>query len=632
MRLNRWSGLAWGGGVCALTAGLAYGIHWFAWAGSTRTTSTISSVPDLSAAARNLTQEARPQSDPRHTDARDEANTSLPESDRQYIWEIERVALALDVHTFPRMAKAIRESDAAGLALFLSNEFVARVPDLAKQAVVEYPFGQFGSVNEADEAWTDVNRSGFVAFLLEQAQRFPLPRSQSAAADAPAPTEFLARDPRVEIRLMRLWPVDRAAPDGLWQGTLKIRYAGRRSNGQPGELELSARFSFHGPADAIARRQNWLESCRVYSSRLREADELLMKEAAAERGLDPQRFYDNWQHPEAEPMIAEGGVYLCDYNRDDHLDALVVDRNAVVLFHGTGDGTFQDATQTAGLAGAVKAVAAPAVFVDLDEDAYEDLLLADQVFRNNRDGTFSDVTALTNLRLPSDASTFAVTDYDRDGRVDLYVLRASPGPMGKSRVSWVDDQTGPGNQLWRNMGNWRFRNVTAATNTSAGHRSCFAAAWLDANSDGLPDVAVSDEFGSSVLLLNHPDGRFTEHPVKQPFGGFCMGIAAGDLDNDGHIDLYLSNMASKAGDRIISNLPPDAYTPEIRAKVQQFVTGNELLRNTGDGVFQPLAGRLGVTGPGWSYGANMVDLNNDGWLDIYAPGGFISYSRGEPDG
>ena len=68
-------------------------------------------------------------------------------------------------------------------------------------------------------------------------------------------------------------------------------------------------------------------------------------------------------------------------------------------------------------------------------------------------------------------------------------------PMGQSRVSWVDDQSGPGNQLWRNLGNWRFKNVTESTGTSAGHRSCFAAVWLDANDDGRPDIAVSDEFG-----------------------------------------------------------------------------------------------------------------------------------------
>jgi hypothetical protein len=135
-----------------------------------------------------------------------------------------------------------------------------------------------------------------------------------------------------------------------------------------------------------------------------------------------------------------------------------------------------------------------------------------------------------------------------------------------------------------------------------------------------------------VLLVNQPGGRFTEHPLKLPFAGFCMGIVAGDYDNDGLPDLYLANMFSKAGDRIVANLPDDAYTPGVRAKIKEFVNGSELLRNNGDLTFTPMGRKMGVNGVGWAYGPNMVDLNNDGWFDLYATAGFLSYTRGEPDG
>ena len=561
-------------------------------------------------------------------------HNSLSDEERRYLWDIERVAQALDVEAFPRLARAIRERDHAGIAAFLSEDFSGQVPDQDRQRVVRHGFGQFASIDRDDQSWLVVDREAFIGFLIQQRQRLPEPRAVREDGDPQAPAEFLSRDPQVEVRLMRLSPVEWGKMDGLWHGTMKVRFAGKQTSGEPGELELAAHFTFDAPNREIPNKTgpvNPMKTCKVYSSRWRQSTAFLMSEVGSERGIDRRRFHDNWLEHDKPPLIVSGGIYVCDYNKDGRDDVLITDRNDVVLYQASGDGTFVDATEASGLRGQVQPGAQAAIFVDLDGDGFEDLIIDNQIFRNNRDATFSDYTALSNLRPPI-GSAMAVADYDLDGRMDVYFVRASPGPIGRSRISWVDDQTGPGNELWRNMGNWRFRNVTGATNASAGHRSCFAGVWLDANLDGLPDLAVSDEFGSSVLLVNNLDGKFTERVLKKPFGGFCMGIAAGDINNDGYIDLYLANMASKAGDRIISNLPSEAYTPEIRAKVKEFVRGNELLRNTGGVDFESFGPKLGVTGPGWSYGTALVDLDNDGWLDIYAPGGFISYSRGEPDG
>ena len=111
-----------------------------------------------------------------------------------------------------------------------------------------------------------------------------------------------------------------------------------------------------------------------------------------------------------------------------------------------------------------------------------------------------------------------------------------------------------------------------------------------------------------------------------------MGITVGDIDNDGFGDPYVANMYSKAGERIIGNLKPGVYPPDIEAKIRDFVTGNELYHNLGDGRFERIGKSSGMSDVGWAYGVGYMDLDNDGFLDLYAPVGFQSVNPDKPDG
>jgi hypothetical protein len=198
---------------------------------------------------------------------------------------------------------------------------------------------------------------------------------------------------------------------------------------------------------------------------------------------------------------------------------------------------------------------------------------------------------------------------------------------GAERQPW-------GNQLWQNRGNGVFEDVTDEAHAAAGHRSTFTAACLDANNDGWPDLYVINEFGNGVLLLNNRDGTFREHDIHdgRPDDFGTMGVAVGDIDNDNQIDIYCCNMYSKAGSRVMGNVRPDAYSPDVMARMRRFVTGSQLHRNRGGGRFDQQGHQFHIDAVGWSYGAALVDLDNDGWLDIYATCGYVSQDRVNPDG
>jgi hypothetical protein len=476
------------------------------------------------------------------------------------------------------------------------------------------------------------------------------------------------KPPKVKLALMALAPEKREVRNGFWRGTCQLRMWGETASsaqprttplgketektGGPAEVILYLEFRILQPTEEALAKGKWLIACAISQSQVAQAPAYLMREVAAERGIEVRDFHDNW--PTNGTHTTTGGVYLCDYDRDGILDLLITDVNRHALYKGLPGGKFRDVTLEVGLPPALpdlSGMAIMAAFVDLDGDGWEDLILGDRIYRNERGQHFVDYTSRTNLRLPRDAAGIAIADFDRDGRIDLYVTR----PGRNKADSWLEGKSGDpkGNQLWRNKGNWQFEDVTAASGTDGGQRSTGTAVWLDANNDGWPDLYVINEFGNGVLLLNRGDGTFREQLLVDGPGDFgSMGVTCGDIDNDGNIDLYVANMYSKAGKRVIGNLKLDAYPADVMAKMRQFVVGSQLYRNRGttgpassraageatkgpdllSPSFEPLGKQYQVAGIGWAYGAALVDLDNDGWLDLYTTCGFISQSRTEPDG
>jgi hypothetical protein len=272
-----------------------------------------------------------------------------------------------------------------------------------------------------------------------------------------------------------------------------------------------------------------------------------------------------------------------------------------------------------------------ACWIDIDGDGWDDLVLANRVFRNREGKRFEDYTDRARLRLPPDTISLVVADYDRDGKLDLYATRTGSGTAS----SWLDGRSGhdAGNHLFRNLGGWQFEDVTAKAGAGGGQRSTFTAVWFDANNDGWPDLYVTNEFGNALLLENRGDGTFRERTLGQgdlDFG--TMGAAAGDLDNDGNIDIYSADMYSKAGTRVISNIPPGVYPEGLMSKLRRFVAGSQVHLNKGSFRFEQAGVALQVNAVGWPYGAALADLDNDGWLDVFATAGHMSRDRNKPDG
>ena len=319
----------------------------------------------------------------------------------------------------------------------------------------------------------------------------------------------------------------------------------------------------------------------------------------------------------ADPRGGWGSLFA-DYDNDGYLD-LYITRGGWsgaaenTLYHNNGDGTFTDVTHTAGVADPQSSFCA--AWADYDNDGFLDLYIADGVigdgaanvlYRNNGDGTFTNIAESAGVANTGNSLGTAWGDYDKDGYIDLHVVN-----FGQSNV------------LYRNNGDGTFTDVTSIAGMTLPVTDAFVTFFLDVDNDADLDIFISNS-GSfqafiagqitgaaphdgdrQVLYRNNGDGTFTdvtrESGLYHAFG--AMGANFGDIDSDGYLDIYLATGAPQMG-----RLERDA-----------------LFRNNGDGTFTDATLALGLGNIGKGHGVTFGDVDTDGDVDIYVPvgGAFI---------
>jgi len=362
-------------------------------------------------------------------------------------------------------------------------------------------------------------------------------------------------------------------------------------------------------------------------------------------------------HPELEPYFSTDAtmchpsVAVVDINDDGWDDLYLTTRwRKNRLFVNQRDGTFVNMADQYGLAYDRTSCA---IFVDLDNDGDKDAFLgrcfAPSVLLTNEDGRFVDRTSESLSKpLPGFIASASAADYDNDGLLDLYLCsytsigghignietaaKFMPFRHAKEMVTrfintspaglWLD-RPGPPNRLLRNLGGGKFKSSNKIPEVWA---NTFQSTWSDFDQDGDVDLYLSNDFAPDNLFRNDGELGFVDITQKaggSAMSGYGMGVTWGDYDNDGWQDLYVSNMYSKAGKRIIGQMQT-----ELDPRYLTSANGNRLFRNLDGRRFDLVSGEepddLHVTKAGWSWGGQFCDFDNDGWLDLYVASGFYT--------
>jgi hypothetical protein len=364
--------------------------------------------------------------------------------------------------------------------------------------------------------------------------------------------------------------------------------------------------------------------------------QIRFEDIAARAGVD--HVVRNSETPnryQIEPMIA--GVALFDYDNDGRLDIYLCNGASIPgleksdprfsnrLYRNRAGLVFEDVTAQAGVGGAGYSMGVAAG--DYDRDGWTDLYVTgvnrNILYRNRGDGSFADVTASAAVggELPGRGKLWSVGagwfDYDNDGDLDLLVVNYCAWTLGKDprcgalkdgyRTYCHPDLYDPlPNILYRNNGNGSFSDVSAESGIGAHLGKGMGVAFADFDADGWMDVFIANDAWRNFLYRNRGDGRFEEIGLQAGVayvdeGRAVSGMGADfqDFDGDGRPDIFMTALSNET-------FP--------------------LFRNEGNGMFrdETFASRLGgqtLAWAGWSTG--MVDLDNDGHLDLFVAGGHV---------
>ena len=327
------------------------------------------------------------------------------------------------------------------------------------------------------------------------------------------------------------------------------------------------------------------------------------------------------------------GISLADFDGDGDLDLFAPSRHGAAALYRNDAASFVDVTRRVGLP-PLRGVRS-GYFFDWDNDGDLDLLVLTRkriyLFQNGG-RVFADVSARSQFDwLSTDGLTgAAVADYDGDGLLDFYVANYGD-PANGPGFGYFDSTSGFFNKLFHNEGEGIFSDATAGSGFDRDNqRWSYSALWIDHDEDGAIDLYVINDYGPNQLFRNLGDGSFVDVAAEAGVTdlGNGMGASWADYDNDGKLDLYVSNMHSYSGSRV-TNAPGLPGGDEVRTRARRYAKGNTLLRNTGGGRFVEVASTP-VTRAGWAWGNVAFDYDNDGDQDLYVVNGMFS-NVGEGD-
>jgi hypothetical protein len=321
------------------------------------------------------------------------------------------------------------------------------------------------------------------------------------------------------------------------------------------------------------------------------------------------------------------GAAAGDFNRDGWMDLIVTGATRNYLYLNDGRGKFRDASDETGVK--LSMSGAGPLALDYDNDGDTDIFMANvgqQILFENRlvpDGklSFNDVSLESGVAVDAFGFSAATADVNGDGWPDIYV--ASYNRYGQVVPdSWFRATNGAPNLLFINQGDGKFREEAKKWGVDD-KRWSYAAAFADINGDHRPDLFVANDFGEKGMFVNRGDHFVDEASARgllDPGNG--MGVAFGDYNNDGRLDVHATNMSSTAGNRIVSRLFPNQGVKENVYK--KLASGNNLFENLGDGKFKDVTAEIGGLSAMWAWGGGFIDIDCDGWEDIFTPNGFIS--------
>jgi hypothetical protein len=361
----------------------------------------------------------------------------------------------------------------------------------------------------------------------------------------------------------------------------------------------------------------------------RAADRALrFTDVAAEVGLDLLNIAGS----PAKDLVMDAngnGAAWFDYDHDGDLDALIVNGSRferlkkggdlMAALYRNDDGRFTDVTKASGLDR--RGWGTGVCVGDIDNDGFDDVYITafgpNVLWRNTGHGTFAALPSAADKRWSTGC---AFADYDRDGLVDLYVanyVRFEPAAVptrasGACHYLTITTFCGPRplpgepDALYRNTGDGRFNDVTRAAGIIDPGYYGFGVIFTDLDDDGWPDIFVANDSVPNLFFRNQRDGTFVEDAVlsgvavagngREQAG---MGVAAGDVDGDGRLDLVKTNFS------------------------QDYTT---VYANDGDGLFRDASGRAGMLaalGPHLGWGVGLFDGDNDGLLDLFVANGHV---------